>query len=122
MRQRYDSLPRSLRCKCLNRNISLNARGFHHLSYDGSGKARAKKEAYKKLVLVPLIPHVLSLATESTYEKKFSRKNRKKDSPSIKVEKWGMEAVVGRSSIRVRVVVRRENDGQFIFWSVMQVG
>ena len=72
-------------------------------------------------MLIPLIPVVLRTATESTYEKKFSRKNRKKDSPSVKVEKWGMEAIVGKSNIRVRVVVRRENGGQFFFWSVMQI-
>lgn len=122
MKQRYDSLPKKLRCKCLHRDIVINARGFHHLLYDGSGKARTMREAYSRLQLIPLIAPVLRLADDSTYEKTFGRKSRKKDSPSVKIERWGMEAIVGKSKIKVRVVVRRENDGQFFFWSVMKVG
>jgi hypothetical protein len=121
MRERYDSLRTPTYCKCLNQKVHLNARGFHHLLYDGSGKARPMIQARARLVLVPLIPSVLKLADDCSYEKRYVRENRKKDSPSVRVEMWGMEATVGKNASRVKVVVRREDGGKLIFWSIMRI-
>lgn len=121
MRERYNSLLNPTHCKCLNQKVTLNARGFHHLLYDGSGKARSMMQARSRLILVPLIPVVLRLATDCSYEKRYVRQNRKKDRPSVLVEMWGMEAVVGKSLSRIKVIVRREGGGKFIFWSIMKV-
>lgn len=122
MRERYDSITSPLYCRCLNQKIYFNARGFHHLIYDGSGKARNTNAVQSRLVLIPLIVPVLQNATDSTYEIRFTRKNRKKDSPSVKVEMWGLVAKVGKNNpTTVKVILRRENEGQFIFWSIMRV-
>lgn len=121
MRERYDSLRTPMHCKCLNRKVSLNAKGFHHLLYDGSGKARPLVQARARLVLVPLIPIVLRIADDCSYEKRYVRANRKKDSTSVLVEMWGMEATIGKTASRIKVIVRREGNGQPIFWSIMRI-
>ena len=95
MRERYDAIRSPAHCTCLKQKVHFNARGFHHLLYDGSGKARTIREARSRLILIPLIEPVLRTAQDSSYEKRYARKNRKKNSPSIKVEMWGLEATVG---------------------------
>lgn len=108
--------------RCLNQKVHFNARGFHHLLYDGSGKARSMWEAKSRLKLIPLIAPALFSATDSTYEKRYARKDRKKDSPSVMVEMWGLEAIVGKKSpCKIKVILRREDGGKFIFWSVMKI-
>lgn len=78
--------------------------------------------ARARLILIPLVVPVLRNAIESSYEKRFVRKNRKKDSPSVKVEMWGLQAKVGKNSpTNIKVILRREDGGQFMFWSVMRV-
>lgn len=121
MRARYDSLRTLTHCKCLNKKVTLNAKGFHHLLYDGSGKARTMTEARARLILIPLIPVVLRLADDCSYEKRYVRANRKKDSPPTLVEMWGMEAIVGKTQSRIKVIVRREGGGKLLFWSIMRV-
>lgn len=121
MRERYDSLRTPTHCKCLNHKVHLNAKGFHHLLYDGSGKARTMLQARSRLILIPFIPVVMRLANDCSYEKRYVRENRKKDSPPILVEMWGMEATVGKMPARVKVIIRREGGGHFIFWSIMRI-
>lgn len=120
MRERYNSIKTPHTCKVLNRKVVLNSRGFHHLLYDSSGKARTILAARNRLLQIPYIAPVLLSANDSSYEKKYARKNRKKDSPSVQVEQWGLEATLKNEKI-IRVILRRENGGQIIFWSVMRV-
>jgi hypothetical protein len=122
MREKYQSLYSPIHCKCLNQKINLNSHGFHHLLYNGSGRARSIRETRSRLVLIPLIIPVLRLATESSYEKRTVRKSRKHKDRAIVVEMWGLEAEVGRiRKSRIKVIIRRENGGEFYFWSIMRI-
>ena len=43
----------SCHCPVLNSRVTFNSKGFHHLLYDGEGKARSKNERIRRLVLLP---------------------------------------------------------------------
>jgi hypothetical protein len=108
MRQRYDSIRSPHSCKTLNQQVFFNARGFHHLLYDSSGKARSILSARNRLILIQYIPVVLLNASDSTYEKFYARKNRKKESPSISIEQWGLTHTMHNGKV-IKVILRREN-------------
>lgn len=79
-------------CPILNENITFNAKGFHHLLFDGLGHPRSRKERMYKLELLPLAIPVLKTAT-SIYEyepPKFSKSLNKN------VEYWILKEVVGK--------------------------
>lgn len=121
MRKRYDSIRTPVHCKCLNQDVYFNSRGFHHLLYDGSGKARTLDQARSRLVLIPLILPVIQNAVNTSYQKIYARKNRKKSSESVMIEMWGLEASVGKSKAKIKVILRREENSKIIFWSVMKI-
>jgi hypothetical protein len=121
MRKLYDSICSPVYCRCLNQQVHFNAKGFHHLLYNGLGKARSLDESVARLMLVPFIFPVMRLAQDYSYEKRYVHKDRRKDSPDVMVEMWAIEAIVGKSRSKVRVIIKRTNQGQFIFWSVMRV-
>lgn len=110
MRKKYNLIRSPVRCRCLNQDVYFNAKGFHHLLYDGSGRRRNLNEAYFRLTLIPLIVPVIVSAEDCIYEKR-----------SIRIEMWSLEAIVGRSHNKVKVVLRRDGAGNIFFWSVMRV-
>ena len=57
MRLRYDSIRSPHHCKTLNRKVIFNSRGFHHLLYDSSGKARSILSSRNRLMQIPYILH-----------------------------------------------------------------
>jgi len=120
MRRRYDAIRSPVYCRCLNQDIHFNARGFHHLLYNGLGKARTIEESTSRLLLVPLIIPALKSASDCSYERRNVYKGRGGHRRLVIVEMWGIEALVGNRSIPVKVVLRREEEGNIIFWSVMR--
>ena len=121
-RQMYDNIKNPAWCKCLHRRINFNAQGFHHLLYDGLGHERSPSEQRYKLLLIPLIVSVLTVAPDATYKKVNERVNRKKDSQTKEIEYWGLTALVGRNrDLKVKVILKRVGTGQIIFWSVMRL-
>lgn len=118
-RRKYRAIRSPVRCSCLNQQVHFNADGFNHLIFTGLGKPRPLKEIRFKTRLIPLIVPVLCNADNASYEKRMVKKDRKKGSSLVIAEFWGMEANVGKSSIPVRVIVRRVGDGNVFFRSVM---
>jgi hypothetical protein len=49
------------------------------------------------------------------------KKSRKKNAKMVLAEFWGIEAVVGKNQLLVRVVIRRVGNGNLFFRSVMQI-
>jgi len=90
-----------------------------HLLRKGNGKPRNVAEIQHKTRLIPLIVPVIRNATDASYEKRSVRKNSKKNAPLVQAEYWGLEANVGKNSIKVRVIIRRIGDGQAHLWSIM---
>ena len=112
-------------CPCLNTMVVFNAQGFHHMEYDGGGRARTTKEITHKLALLPFAPRVLATSTEiELYKKDKIPKNRKQGACQKDVEYWAFVATVsvrGATKEKIRVIVRRVGSGKVLFWSVMKL-
>jgi hypothetical protein len=119
---KYKAINSPVRCKCLNQDIHFNSDGLNHLIFNGLGSRRTIAEIKHKMRLIPLVVPVIKMANNASYEKIPVRLNRKKNSPMVLAEFWGIEASVGQGNpIRVRVVIRRVGNGNLYFRSVMQV-
>ena len=57
----YDTI-KKCHCPLLNEDILFNARGFHHLKWDGQGHPRSRKEQMYRVGLIPLIKPVIENA------------------------------------------------------------
>lgn len=101
-------------CPILDFSVIFNAKGFHHLLYDGHGKARTRKERMYRLGLLPLIIPVLKRATkiEEYTAPCYSKKLKKM------TEYWRLKAVVGKQEAIVTVILRRIGTGHVTFHSV----
>jgi len=109
-------------CSCLQEYIYFNAKGFHHLKHGVTGRKRITKEQIYKLQLMPLVIPVIKKAKKINEHKwKKVKINRKKKSTKKKVEYWSLVEIVGRKSIKIKVILRKVGNGKIIFWSVMRL-
>ncbi len=101
-------------CPILQRNIIFNSKGLRHFKYDGTGRARSKKEHMYRMGLIPLIKPVIQTATKiSKYTPPIYVKSLGK-----LVEYWKLKEVVGRQKTTVTVILRRIGTGNITFYSV----
>ena len=101
-------------CPILNEDVIFNAKGFHHLLFDGLGHARSNKERMYRIGLLPLVIPVLK-ATTSVYEyvpQTYSKSLNKN------VEYWVLKETVGKQKTLVTVILRRIGTGGITFYSV----
>ncbi|MCR4277399.1 MAG: hypothetical protein NUV80_03025 [Candidatus Berkelbacteria bacterium] len=106
----------SVYCPCLKTDIVFNSKGFHHLRYDGFGKARSVKECTYRLGLLPLVIPVIKNA-KSVY--KYTPPDYVKSADKF-VEYWALRETVGKQSARVTVILRKVGTGNITFHSVMK--
>lgn len=120
-RQIYDR-QKTIFSPYLQAQVVLNSDGFHHLQFSDR-RERSKEEQLLKFSLLPLAMDIIKKsATLQEYRKEPIRVRRpSKDGLSLTkiAEYFGFVAIVGENKIKVRVIVRRIGDGNFIFWSVM---
>lgn len=105
------------------KNIILNSDGFHHLQFSAR-RERNKKEQLLKFNLLPLAFEIIKKSgTIQEYRKLLTpigEKSKKEGSIKLKeVEYWGLIAIVGSKSIKVKTILRRVGNGNITFWSVM---
>jgi hypothetical protein len=101
----------------LKQEIKFNAEGFNHLLFKG-GKKRADKAVINRLPLVPLAVPVIKTCRK-TLEIRSRRQTIKGKTVSVKY--YSLEANVGKSSTRVRVVIRKVGRaGNYNFYSIMK--
>ena len=97
--------------------VHFNMPGFKHLIFKGKHR-RDNKTIYNRLVLVPLIKPVIENCDEET-EVRVRRELI--DGKKTKVTYYALEARVGKSEVRVRVVTRKIGEnGKHYFQSVMK--
>ena len=100
-------------CPILNEYVFFNSKGFHHLMYDGTNRARTQKNRMYRLRLLPLVIPVLKNATSifqytnPTYLNKLNKN----------VEYWELREIVGKQNTMVTVVLRRIGTGNINFYS-----
>lgn len=106
----------------LKADVIFNSDGFHHLQFSAR-RERDKKEQLLKFSLLPLAIGVIRNAgTLQEYRKGLIASGKKASDGFTRMkeaEYWGFVAVVGKTQIKIRVVLRRVGDGNIIFWSVM---
>lgn len=115
MKALYKTLNKAY-CPCLKEDVVFNAKGFHHLKYDGLNKMRKIKTQMYKMGLLPLAVPVIKKAIEiDKYIPKRYLKNIGKYA-----EGWSLKAVVGKQKTIVKVILRRIGNGNITFLSIMK--
>lgn len=113
-------------CLALREYVSFNSDGFNHLRFRTDGTPRKPMEQMYKLGLLPLVIPVIRLAARvDQYERRLAPIGRKKKNAQKvlkEVEYWALVAVVGKQSVKLRVILRKVGDGNLHFWSVMKLG
>mgnify|MGYP001604967007 CR=1 FL=1 len=109
----------------LQTEVVLNSDGFHHLQFSDR-RERSKDEQLLKFNLLPLALDVIKRdGTVQEYRKSLTKigKTSSRDGMSLtkSVQYWGFVAIVGDSKIKIRTIVRRVGDGNFIFWSGIDI-
>jgi len=106
----------------LNVQVILNSDGFHHLQFSDR-RERSKEEQSLKFSLLLLALEIIRRSTTlQEYRKEPIRVRRpSKDGLSMTkiAEYFGFIAITGERKIKIRAIVRRIGDGNYIFWSVM---
>ncbi|MBQ3296749.1 hypothetical protein IJH01_01285 [Candidatus Saccharibacteria bacterium] len=101
----------------LNQDIQFSMPGFKHLIFKGKHR-RPNKVIYSRMVLIPLIKPVIRKCNEITEIRNTTETIKGK---RLKVQYYALEARVGKSSTRVRVVVKKiGKNGEYYFQSVMK--
>ncbi len=115
-RRIYDGI-NSVNSKCLDKRVVFTTPGFKHLVYKG-GRRRPNKVIKSRLKLISLAVPVLKNSSE-VIETRIRKENHYGQRLEIKYE--AVEAVVSKSQIRVRVVVRTiGKKGTPHFFSIMK--
>lgn len=114
-RRAWYKIIKKVYCPCLKEDIIFNSKGFYHLRYDSSGKARSKKEQMYKVGLLPLVIPAIRCAKKiyqhtNCYSKKLNKY----------VEYFSLKEITGKQKTTVTVVLRRIGNGNITFYSVMK--
>jgi hypothetical protein len=101
------------------KNIILNSDGFHHLQFSAR-RERNKKEQLLKFSLLPLALEIIRKSgTIQEYKKTLApvgEKSKRDGFISVKeIEYWGLIAIVGSKSIKIKTILRRIGDGNITF-------
>ncbi len=115
-KQQYRKI-NSINCVALNLKVEFTMPGFKHLIYKGS-RRRATKIIKSRLKLISLAVPVLKNA-EEVLEVRIKKENHNGKKCEVRYE--ALDAIVSKSEIRVRVVVRTiGNKGKPHFYSIMR--
>lgn len=99
-------------CPAFNcEEIYFNHYGLHHLIYKGD-KLRTKDEIMKRFTLIPFVQNILKKIKSVNNEEKRIKEQ------SIAYF-WTIKHQV-HSGLRVRVIIRRLNNGTLHFYSIMR--
>ncbi len=106
----------------LKSEVIFNSDGFHHLQFSAR-RERDKKEQLLKFSLLPLAIEIIKKSgTLQEYRKGLTTVGKKgKDGLTLTklTEYWGFVAIIGKSQIKIKTVLRRVGDGNVTFWSTM---
>lgn len=102
-------------CPVLKETVFFNSKGFYHLRYDGTGRARTVSEQKYKMGLLPLaVPVIKNAKKIEKFEQRYSKKLKKNE------EIWVLKEIVGKQNTIVKVILRRIGNGKITFFSIMK--
>ena len=111
----YDTI-KKVYCPCINEDVIFNSKGFHHIKYDGYGRARSKKEKMYRLGILPLAIPVIKCAIK-IHEYSQPKELNKLEKP---IEYWALREKVGKQGTTITVILRRIGSGNITFYSIMK--
>jgi len=115
-RKEYNKIVQ-IKCSALSSSVKFSSVGFKHLIFKGSHR-RTNRVIKNRLKLIPLAVPVLKNSFEIT-ETRIKKETHYGAVKEVKYE--ALEAVVSKSRVRVRVVVRTiGKSGQLQFYSIMK--
>lgn len=112
-------------CAALKEYIIFNSDGFNHLRFHIDGTPRKPTEQMYKIGLLPLVITVIKTTERAEYTRRFGPIGRKKKNGQKilkEIEYWGLESIVGKQNVKLKVVLRKIGTGKIHFWSVMKLG
>jgi hypothetical protein len=113
----YNSLT-SVYCSPLKACVHFNSDGFYHMIFKTNRRKRKISAQFARLALIPLIKPVIKNAKkiqETRIEKGKKMRGEKIETFHALVE------VVGKCNVRVKVVIRKVENGGFFFHSIMRL-
>lgn len=117
----YDSV-NEVYCPALEARVIFNAEGFHHLRYNCSLSERSKPEQRNKLAYIPQAVEIIKKTTTVQEVREFLEPVGLKDKNGLRktahVTYFGFWAMLEKN-IRIKVIVRRIDGGQYFFRSLM---
>lgn len=121
--ERLYSNRKEIYCPYFQKRIILNSDGFHHLQFS-SRRERNKSEQFLKFRLLPFALEIIEKSgTIQEYRKilmPIGKKSIRDGFAKMKeVEFWGLVAIIGEKSRKIKTILRRVGDGNITFWSVM---
>lgn len=103
--------------RAIGEKVYFNMFGFKHLIFKGKHR-RENTAIMNRLVLIPLIVPVIHNCEE---EVEIRVRREVIDGKKVRVTYYALEALVGKSSARVRVVTRKVGSkGRHYFQSIMK--
>ncbi len=98
-------------CPLLNEDVIFNAKGFHHLRYNGLGQARPVAEQIHRMELLPFAAQIIKEATSI-----FDYRNRYEKTIGKYVNYWEFQKRIDGKLITA--IIRRVGTGSYSFYSI----
>ncbi len=111
-----------INCPYFNELVYFNAQGLDHLIYKRTDKERLEQDCrmrFKLLYLAPVILRLTRTLQGFSCRKGFERVRRNGVIKHIAVERRYYEFIAIIDSVRVRIIVKQVDSGQFMFWSII---
>lgn len=120
-KKQYDSLT-SVWCPYLQQEVFFNTEGFRHIKFKTQRRARPKQDQYMRLKLVKYAPDILnnSKTLQGLWETRGFEKQRihnRTDTVMVNITYYEFIAIL--EGKRIRVIVKKIDEGQCFFWSVI---
>lgn len=111
-----------VKCPYFNDVVHFNAQGLEHLKYKKRNRDRLQQDQYMRFKLLHLAPQILKLSRTvqgimplKTVGRVFCNSRRE----WVIQQSFFYEFIAVIDDVRARVVVKRIEDGQLMFWSII---
>lgn len=111
-----------VKCPYFNELVYFNLQGLQHLKLRKSGVERIAQDQHMRFKLLHLAPLILKITRTlqgHSVRKGFERLRSNNKTTWVVVERNYYEFIAIVDGIRVRVVVKKIDDGQLYFWSII---
>ena len=109
-------------CPYFKEKIIFNAKGLEHLKFKSKNHARSRGDQYIRLKLLYLAPEIIKLShtIQGISERKvfeLNRSNHRNEKNLVNVIYYEFVAIL--ENVRVRVVLKKIDETQKYFWSII---